>query len=181
MQDAGISVMNQDVRTEWEEIDFSSWGVVLLFSLSPFIICLKQLTDHWFSSQFRAANWMDNQWPVGFLRQMTNGDEWGRTKKWNNIWTHRNLQLSVLLLPAPFGSLVPLRSKLLIFLKRVKIEEGRLPLPLLKRGHDFFSLNHDTFQPALIILFLMARQNDQYWNEVFDLISAGDLIIILKC
>ena len=28
---------------------------------SPFVIRLKQLKDHWLSSEFGAANWMDNQ------------------------------------------------------------------------------------------------------------------------
>ena len=35
--------------------------VVSLFCSSPFVIRVKQLTDHWLSSQSGAANWMDNQ------------------------------------------------------------------------------------------------------------------------
>ena len=74
-------------QKQWFFAGISSWGVVWLFCSSPFVIRLKQLTDHWLSSQFGAANWMDNQWPVGFLRRMTNGDEWGRMKKRNNTST----------------------------------------------------------------------------------------------
>ena len=64
-----------------------SRGVVSLFHSSPFVIRLMQLTDHWLSIQFGAANWINNQWPVGFLWRMTNGDKWGRMKKRNNTST----------------------------------------------------------------------------------------------
>ena len=80
-----ISQTDRDYH-DWTNRDWS-WDVVLLFCLSPFVIRLMQLTDHWLFSQFSAANWMHNQWAVSFLRRMTNGDEWGRMKKRNNIST----------------------------------------------------------------------------------------------
>ena len=80
-----------------------------LFCSSPFVILLKQLTDHWLSSPFGAANWMDNQWPVGFLRRMTNVDKWGRMKKQNNISTY-NARLILHLYWAPMANDVDWRG-----------------------------------------------------------------------
>ena len=51
-------------QTSIRVVDFErpiSRGVVSLFHSSPFVIRLMQITDHWLSIQFGAANWINNQ------------------------------------------------------------------------------------------------------------------------